>query len=792
MAPDGLSYTVSFNIKVQGFLLEGGCVKALILSIIVLSFHMGFASERDNPCSKLASTFNASSDSLIQSVSNNYEYCENSHVKKPKFILFMLHGLKGDVTTFGDFKSILETRYPEMRVVPLSYPTGHAQVQLFDFRDILYAKVLNHFREFDLNPNTPYGFLVHSQGGYIATSYALQCITKERRADKSVCGYNAGRKKLKKFAVSDLHVLQSEQMPPMSLEEIKHWHPANLQLLLTLGTPHHGSPMAATVVNSWYGPIVTKVGGISFTELESMSFGSVTARVVRTMLEGKADERFQLPADFDIYNIAGDIRSSTKVYSDKILQKISSYAADVIKDYLIPDRESDMVVETPDARFDYISVNEVSNNEFETKLIANASKFMSVDLPHFNSPIEIGIARIYKKCQSAKNAEDMFRDRGYKDEFRKNAKANCPATHPAYAVITKIFDKKMSEYGINHSSAYRSYLKSGDLFTKAQSLIKSEISKTFPVKPFKKFSTQIVIDVPSNYARSFTPPSEIAKAYKREGLRSQSFQVFDSYFDVLLQELKDFLFLELTDDVKVSLQTYKDFKKQVVEIEELTPNSIKQFYEKNNLVHQLSATKAYLSQSNFTYFHQGTLNDNYSLQLNESMTTAKDLSELKTATLKYKIKIPGWHSKEVKVPVAASYKSVATVTVSPYLPIASNSSQCFIGIVGRHMKSHRGVIYPKENSQHVDVVKDSEIFQQSLNRVGAEVLPEYTLLKIQKRLTSKNYDRYKVETLIDTPYRHYRDYPRSYLPRRGYIDIRDVDVLEPCAVVKGHRPFPKD
>ena len=108
------------------------------------------------------------------------------------------------------------------------------------------------------------------------------------------------------------------------------------------------------------------------------------------------------------------------------------------------------------------------------------------------------------------------------------------------------------------------------------------------------------------------------------------------------------------------------------------------------------------------------------------------------------------------------------------------------------MKSHRGVIYPKENSQHVDVVKDSEIFQQSLNRVGAEVLPEYTLLKIQKRLTSKNYDRYKVETLIDTPYRHYRDYPRSYLPRRGYIDIRDVDVLEPCAVVKGHRPFPKD
>lgn len=756
------------------------------LSILIGLMVQNVLADSYNPCAKLASEFQISSDPLIESVTSNYEYCENSHVKKPKFIIFMLHGLKGDVTTFGDFKSILEERYPDTRVVPLSYPTGHNQVQLFDFRDILYAKVLNHFREFGLDPKTPYGFLVHSQGGYIATAYALQCITKDRRADKNVCGYHAGKKKLKKFAMSDLHKLQSDQMPKLNQEQVKALHPKNLKFLFTLGTPHHGSPMASTVVNSWYGPLVTKIGGLSFTELESMSFGSVTARVIRTMLEGRANNRFQLPKDFEVYNLAGDIRSSTKVYSDKLLQKVSSFAADVIKNYFIPNRESDMVVETPDARFDYISVDEVSRNEFKTRLISHSKAFMAVDLPHFNSPIEIGIARIYKKCQTAKNAEDMFNEKGYKDIYRKNAKANCPATHPAYAIISKIFDKKLKQYGVHNKSVFETQLKSGDLFTKAKSLVKSEVSKTFPVLPFSKFSALIMIDAPKGYSRSFTPPSEIARAYKNAGLLSTKFNMDISYFDVLLQNIKDYLFLKLTDDVRVSFQTYKDFKTQVVDIEELTPNSIKTFYEENNLVHQLSSTKAYLNQSNFTFFHQGELQQDYKFVLDESMNTASSLAELKTAKLRYKIHIPGWQDKQVDVPVAASYKSVVNVQVKPTQPLRVNSKseQCFIGIVGRHMKSHRGVLYPKASSKHVPFVKDENLFKNSLRSNGAKVLPEYTLVKVVNRVYTSKVDRYKVKPLVKTPFREYRDYPRIYLPNSGFIDVKDVDVLEPCSSVQ--------
>lgn len=754
----------------------------ITLLILFTFFYQNLSAAIDNPCSELSSEFKASSDSLVRSVSSNYEYCENSHVKKPKFILFMLHGLKGDVTTFGDFKSILETRYTDMRVVPLSYPTGHEQVQLFDFRDILYAKVLNHFREFDLDPNTPYGFLVHSQGGYIATAFALQCITKNREASKSVCGYNAGKKKLKKFAVSDLHVLQSEQMPKMNLEQIKAWHPANLKFLFTLGTPHHGSPMAATVVNSWYGAIATKIGGISFTELESMSFGSVTARVIRTMLEGEADERFQLPEDFEVYNLAGDIRSSIKVYSDKTLQKLSSFAAEALKNYFVPDRESDMVVETPDARFDYISVSETSKNKFTTKLISHSKAFMAVDLPHFNSPIQIGVSRINKNCQKAKTADEIFKERGYKDIYRKNAKANCPATHPAYAIITKIFDKKLVQYDIEHNSAYRTQLKPGDLYTKAESLIKSETSKTFPVKAFTKFSSLIVIDAPNGYTRSFTPVSEISKAYNRSGIKSLHYTMDSSYFDRLVQDIKNYLFLKLTDDVRVSFQTYKDFKEQVIQIEELTPNSIEHFYEKNNLVHQLSATKAYLNQSNFSFFHQGELKPNFAFELDESMSTANNLSQLKTTQLKYKIQIPGWNYKEVVAPVAASYKSVVTVKVEPYQPVKVNTKarQCYVGIVGRHMKSHRGVFYPKQNSAHVPVIKSQSIFEDSLKAVRAKILPEYTLLKVFNRITAEGVDRYKVKPMIYIPRREYKDPLKVYMPEMGYIDVHDIDILEPC------------
>ncbi len=112
-----------------------------------------------------------------------------AHAFNPKLVVFTLHGFIGDETTFCDLKEILQEDYgDDIAVNSIIYykytdpKLGLAQEGSIDssdmktFTETLYKKMREYYQKNQIDIDTPFALVTHSQGGIIGMRYVADCI----------------------------------------------------------------------------------------------------------------------------------------------------------------------------------------------------------------------------------------------------------------------------------------------------------------------------------------------------------------------------------------------------------------------------------------------------------------------------------------------------------------------------------------------------------------------------------------------------------------------------------------
>lgn len=196
--------------------------------------------------------------------------------KKPQ-IIFLIHGLLGDPTTFVDLEELLRKEYTSkqnIRVKTLYYPSipgegDTASINNFDpydFARIINTQIINYMIEeglkdkaagarYPIELDTPISFVVHSQGGAVVMRYLNSCDTKITENRKR-CLYDDGVELMEKAGWFDdrrpkwLDVV----MPNLKKELLSHsllkqvLPPANIRTFVSLASPFWGSAAANTLI----------------------------------------------------------------------------------------------------------------------------------------------------------------------------------------------------------------------------------------------------------------------------------------------------------------------------------------------------------------------------------------------------------------------------------------------------------------------------------------------------------------------------------------------------------------
>lgn len=318
-------------------------------------------------------------------------------------IIFLEHGLLASSSTFGDLGPILAQRYERARNLQwasLDYPSRPdaaiadliAELHPYSFAKILNARMINYLveqgireraecqalaRESRWTPaqlqdceahtvslDTPYSFIVHSQGGLVAMAYLNTCL--RLRGDRRKCHYAEGRDlfagilqaQLAGPRGSDLEVLRAraearafENLYAHEDLKLARDAPAQVRNLITLGTPFSGSPTANLAVK--YEKVFDLLKNYlpirQFNELAIGSPGLTWQRALVLQRKAFAEEgagdlfggwRNPLPPDLVVTNVAGLIPSA------HFFQFIGL-------DYPTP-FEQDLIVGAPEARLDFL------------------------------------------------------------------------------------------------------------------------------------------------------------------------------------------------------------------------------------------------------------------------------------------------------------------------------------------------------------------------------------------------------------------------------------------------------
>lgn len=799
--------------KVVSFLVHnnidpflGGKVSNKIAVFFYLIASLVFTLEANASCPRMTSKI-LSGGNITPEVLKEYASCESTNVENPKFVVFLLHGLTGDTSTFGDLKYILESRYGGLAAVPLSYPTGNGQATIFHFSNIIYSKVVNYFHLAKLPSDTPYGFIVHSQGGVVATNFLLQCIGKSKRSEDSACSFESGARQLKKYAKKVEQGIQADSMlfgskPPQDL------HPTNVQFLMTLGTPHHGSAKSTAVTNTWYGKMVAPIAGLPYSELEGMSYGNIISTVILQTLEGIGNRnKFGMPDGVHIYNVAGDIRNpARKMKGDSQLKTLWKDFVTDIKDIVYHGRELDIAVDAPDARFDYIKME----NNGESRLIQYADTYTVVDLPHMVLPMETGIAKVFASCGASEWRSGL--EKKADGAFKRNAKNACYKYHPGYLLINQQLAHHFEDYGVAiRKPIFATEITEDDLYSHTSNRIA-------PVLPLKRFSVQLHLDT-QGVSRSFYSLSQLKAAWEKQ---------FAPWWDIrinnpfrknweALQKVGKKIEGYFGNQKNASLESYNQLKSDFIRISPNRADEVESTFADQSIASVLNGVKAYEGHKATVFFHQGVLRDKLSFAVVKDREVAHSLDELKKTWLNYKILIPGWKARSIDLPVAATYNTIADVKLEPFQPYVMPEDDdlsrigCYVGVVGRHQKSHKGIAYssllaPKVNVRVNGKSYDRELLQDKLVQSKAMVLPELTFVKVQRRFKSdekgyyikdrlfssgshqKDYydingervktpiDRYRVEIMSPEVANTFAD---SFGSTTAYLSIKDVDVLDP-------------
>lgn len=214
--------------------------------------------------------------------------CLTQTVQAKDLTLFVIHGLGGEPGNFCQMKEGLEEHYKNqnLRVHYINYSTMNDTATTLQFADEVADQVNQYFKDNNLPNNSPYSFLVHSQGGIVSLKYLYSklndCFDREGAPRRS-CSV-----------------------------------PFNFQDLITMGTPFWGSQGANMSQIPWIEDIVKKYSG-QYKQIEQLRVGSLSlsnsrrALLSRISNNGEFENPFRFGDRVRFHNMAGEFTSYVTV-----------------------------------------------------------------------------------------------------------------------------------------------------------------------------------------------------------------------------------------------------------------------------------------------------------------------------------------------------------------------------------------------------------------------------------------------------------------------------------------------
>lgn len=280
---------------------------------------------------------------------------------QPRHIIIAVHGIGGDLTTWGDMGAILREHLGQINpnfayeFHSFVYPTGQGDKTTFDFgHDNLGNYIKNTVfgnGKPDIQPNDRITFVAHSQGGLVATIWYIDTLVALSQSLDNTKAKNPDLEKLVGFAK----------------------YAKNVDAIVTLGTPFWGSKLATRLSDEEKYDFSGMAGLNDPKELEEMSFGSNTIYEFRrtSMAIGRTPALKKL-ITARMVNIAGifpfdrkkiyhksNRGQDFKFYINKLIMNVARYFSSK-KGFGGERYESDFAVLAPSSRIDFLYAADTS------------------------------------------------------------------------------------------------------------------------------------------------------------------------------------------------------------------------------------------------------------------------------------------------------------------------------------------------------------------------------------------------------------------------------------------------
>ncbi|MBL6990170.1 MAG: hypothetical protein ISR65_10350 [Bacteriovoracaceae bacterium] len=541
-------------------------------------------------------------------------------------VIFFIHGLQGDKTTFCDFPSTLhydpdqneqnddfaEAAFAAGTRVYAHAVQYHTKSEIIhkgeklknDLGTLAFAKhvkrqITKYFRVNNLPNDTEYSFIVHSQGGLVAMRYSLKCVT-EKKCD------------------GDKEFLECRRLPEgeEKLECIKKRKtPVNLKNIISFGTPYWGSRASnlfseGTLSRKFRTTVLGATG--SDKQIDHLAVASLPMTNVRRELLHKTrpgDNSWVNPLEQNInfYNIGGHILQNEDL-------DMSAFHG-LLLNFLVPDFvESDIIVDIPSTRVDFHYYKEFSQDS--SKSVSGTTNLTKKFYPisYWHVPLE-----------SAPSFIDRPKDyRGMACVRNEPGTKYTPDNHAGYQLIKNIFYPQFDvAEKVEHIPALGEYDTSDD---------KSLYSKM--VGELKLFQVQLEIKFPYGIQR--LPDQDQIK--------------------ILMEEVDEFgnpSGLPMIKHLKIDNELISKFhgfnsRKDVTKLD-----------QENNL-------------GSLAYYHYGQFASEYAFLAMEHKTP-------KSTFIRYTVLIPGYKNKVFTLKVSPTYSSYAQLEMNTkYMPLKAKDPKRYI------------------------------------------------------------------------------------------------------------------
>jgi len=401
--------------------------------------------------------------------------------ERPRRFIFLVHGLHGNVSTFGDLPWILKTHgkavqpSTDIQVIPFAYNTG-SEKTTYQFAHDLAHGMLEEIK--DLRPTDRITLVAHSQGGLISWIWYILSLGKEP-------GYES-------------------------------YHQLALQTegLMTLGSPIWGSKLATFLQNSPHlKPFATGKGVLGENELGEMAYGSDTIYRFRQRAVQLDQAKVSLP--LRILAVGGVLHQATDPDVPFYRRAFLNFAESKLGSGPKFQTESDAAVALPSARFDFIYLKKGTNQLADIK---------ATDFTHFNFA-EAGNLKVVR-APHASWSQEKFYDMAEVPSMCADLRDPC--THPTYPLILSFTMACTKEIPNCRADVLDRYVKT---FTETP-LWKTKISPpNLDAKLLHSFMLDIVLEMPDKYPEL---NEKQIRNYFRFAIRDKDGRVFNgidhSYF----------------------------------------------------------------------------------------------------------------------------------------------------------------------------------------------------------------------------------------------------------------------